>query len=283
MIRQPTRLVAVLAVLAWALPLSGQATPDSGVGVSGTVLDLRSGTPIPTASVRFVDPDEDRLVREAHTDGQGRFALDDMPVGAYRVEVSALGYQSLTEAVDIVGLGEVDIRIEMVPEALELDPVVVVTAMSPGRLARSGFFDRKQSAIGTFLTREEILRRAHTGLLSDVFRTIPGARVVPGAGFGQVPRIQFRGGCEPPVWVDGLRLMGGTTVDEVISAYEVEGMEVYRGITAPAPFINRDGCGAIAVWTRDPGRGVGTEGLFPTAGRTVIGLGAIFVSFFLAF
>ena len=282
MIRQPTRLVAVLAVLAWALPLSGQATPDSGVGVSGTVLDLRSGTPIPTASVRFVDPDEDRLVREAHTDGQGRFALDDMPVGAYRVEVSALGYQSLTEAVDIVGLGEVDIRIEMVPEALELDPVVVVTAMSPGRLARSGFFDREKTAIGTFLTREEILRRAHTGLLSDVFRTIPGARVVPG-GFGQFSRVQFRGGCEPSVWIDGLRLMGGTTVDEVVSAYEVEGMEVYRGITAPFPFMTRDGCGAIAVWTRDPGRGVGTEGLFPTAGRTVIGLGAIFVSFFLAF
>jgi len=283
MIRQPTRLTVILAVLAWALPLSGQATPDSEVGVSGTVLDLRSGTPIPTASVRFVDPDEDRLVREAHTDGQGRFALDDIPVGAYRVEISALGYQSLSEAVDIAGLGEVDIRIEMVPEALELDPVVVVTAMSPGRLARSGFFDRRQIAIGTFLTREEILSRAHTGLLSDVFRTIPGARVVPGAGFGQFPRVQFRGGCEPPVWIDGLRLMGGTTVDEVISAYEVEGMEVYRGITAPAPFMNRDGCGAIAVWTRDPGRGVGTEKLFPTTGRTIMGLGAIFVSFFIAF
>jgi len=283
MIRQLSRLSAVVAVLACALPLSGQDAPGSHVPVSGTVQDLRAGTPIPAASVRLLHPDEDRTVREAQSDGRGRFNLEEVPLGSYRIEVSALAYHSISEAVDIVGLGTVDIRIDMVPEAFELDPVVVVTTTTSSRLARSGFFERQQRAIGTFLTRDEILRRAHIGLLSDVFRTIPGARVVPGAQFGQVPRIQFRGGCEPPVWVDGLRLMAGTTVDDVLSAYDVEAMEIYRGITTPAPFLNRESCGAIAVWTRDPGRGVGTEGLLPSFGRTIVGLGAVLTSVFIAF
>lgn len=266
---------ALLVGTGAAASLAGQEERSGpGVPVVGTVLDIRSGTAVPVASIRLIRDGEDRAHREATSARTGSFNLGTVPAGSYRIEASALGYRPVSESVEILALGAVELRIELVPEALELDPIVVTRA-SGGRLLRTGFHERRQTGLGTYLTREEVLQRANTGILSDVFRTLPGTRVVP-TPFGQSPRVQLRGGCEPSVFVDGLRLMSGTTVDEVLVAYDVEAMEVYRGSTAPAQFAGRgSSCGAIVVWTREPGRASGGDGFLPSFGRAFFGLGTI--------
>lgn len=266
----PWLLLSLVAVS----PLEGQDPPEARVPVTGIVLDVQSGSGIPAASIRLVNVEDEGVHREARSDQDGRFHLPHVPAGRYRLEVSALSYLQLLEEIDILGLGPADIRVEIVPEALELDAVVVTTTAG-GWLARTGFYERRNHAVGTFLTRAEIQRHTTGPLLSDVFRMMPGARVVRPAGFGEPARVEFRGGCEPPIFVDGNPLMSETTVDEVLESYDVEGMEVYRGVSVPPQFAGRGSCGAIVVWTREPGRGEGSSAILPNLGRALVGLGTI--------
>jgi hypothetical protein len=281
-VRRPASVFALIATLAWAAPVSGQPAADSDVPVTGVVLDLPTGAVLPAASIALYRSDDDRASRESLTDDDGRFHLEPVPPGSYRIEVSALGYRTVRESLEIRAHGPLDVQIEIVPEALELEPVVV-TVTSSRWLGRTGFFDRRTRAVGTFFTRMEILRNATTSLLSDVFRMVPGARVVPPAEFGQTARVEFRGGCEPALFVDGNPMISGTSVDDVLQAHDVEGMEVYRGITVPPQFSGRGSCGAIVVWTREPGRGDGSVALFPTLGRALLGLGAVITAVFISF
>jgi 5-hydroxyisourate hydrolase-like protein (transthyretin family) len=269
---------AAIALASTASTLLGQGTPRSELTVSGMVLDHASGSPVVAALVQLFQPGEGVPIREALTDQNGRFQMDGLRSGEYRIRLDAFGFRELDEMVEFLDLGQVDLRVEMIPEALELDPVVVTRA-TRSRLDRAGFYERRQRGIGVYLTRDEILRRTTSFQVSEALRGIPGARVVMGP-FGEPSRVQFRGGCEPDLFIDGSPTQVGTTVDEVLSVDDLEGLEVYRGITVPAQFTTRSGCGAIVAWTRQPGVVAGDP---LTWARAVMGVGAILSTFIVAF
>ena len=275
-------LPLLLAGMFTSAALSAQDSAPPGILVLGEIQDIRLSTPLRAAAIELVPAETDRPTRETQTNQQGRFRLESVLPGRYRLEVRLLGYHPIEEVVDIPREGPVDLQIEMVPDALELDPIVVASNTS-GRLERTGFFDRREDRTGSFFTREEVRRMGATGLLSDVFQVIPGVRVRHNP-FGVSNQVVLRGGCEPALFVDGNELITGTPVDEVMNVYDVEGMEVYRGITAPAQFSTGT-CGAIVMWTREPGRGAGDAAslIFPSFSRAVAGLGALGFAIYLAF
>ncbi len=272
----------VLVGLIAGFSLSGQDTAPQGILVLGEVQDIRLSTPVRAATVVLTPEAADRPRRETRTDQHGRFRLESVLPGRYRLEVQFLGYHPIDELVTIPRDGPMELKVEIVPDALELDPVVVASNTS-GRLERTGFFDRRDDRTGSFFVREELREMAATGLLSDVFQVIPGVRVQH-TPFGQPSRVVLRGGCEPALYLDGNELIAGTPVDEVMNAYDLEGMEVYRGIMAP-PQFSTGTCGAIVMWTREPGRGAGDRAslIFPTFTRAVAGLGALGFAVYLAF
>jgi hypothetical protein len=129
----------------------------------------------------------------------------------------------------------------------ELDKVIVLArvAASGGRLKE--FYERKRrGGWGRFIEREEIERR-HPLWMSDMLRMVPGVRVSPGRGAGNV--VRMRGGCSPTLWLDGMPLRG-TQIDEVVFPADVAGVEVYHSTGMPVQFMSHGGCGAIVVWTR---------------------------------
>jgi len=272
----------VLVGMFTSLSLSGQDTVPRGVLVLGEIQDIRLSTPVRAAEVLLTPAEADRPPRETRTNQHGRFRLESVPPGRYRLQVQFLGYHPIDEVIDIPAEGPMELQIEIVPDALELDPIVVASNTS-GRLERTGFFDRREDRTGSFFVREEIRGLAATGLLSDVFQVIPGVRVQH-TPFGAPSRVVLRGGCEPALFLDGNELIAGTPVDEVTSPYDLEAMEVYRGITAPSQFSTGT-CGAIVMWTREPGRGAGDRAslIFPTFTRAVVGLGALGFAVYLAF
>ena len=84
-------------------------------------------------------------------------------------------------------------------------------------------------------------------LFSDLFRMVPGARVLPAGPMEQ--SIRLRGGCRPTLWVDGARLMTSEGADHLIQAMDLEAVEVYHSSTVPVEF-GASSCGAIVVWTK---------------------------------
>lgn len=276
-IRRPGSALAmpVAVVLVLSFPgLSWSSLGAQDLSIIGSIVDHTTGTAIAAASFTLSDQDASEPARQALSDADGRFQIDGVRPGIHRVAIEALGYRPISEVVELFDASSVQFRVELVPRALELDGVVVMST-ARSALDRVGFYDRRAHGLGHHLTRDEILERS-TFRVSDVFRTLPGARVVPRPGVGDGADVRLRGGCTPDLILDGMRTVDGTSVDDVLRVEDVAAIEVYRGSTAPAQFSHSI-CGAILVWTRMPSVETGT----PTSWKRLLGVTAFALGAFL--
>ena len=102
--------------------------PLSVAQISGVVRDP-SGEPVSRASVTLAGSGDAALT--SATDGQGRFRFDRLKSGAYRLAVSAPGFESVTKPVEL-GDKPVDLSI-----ALELEGVKTSVTVTAGSLRNS--------------------------------------------------------------------------------------------------------------------------------------------------
>lgn len=216
--------------------------------VTGTVEDRDRGSGVTSASVRLVRQADDSTftgpASQTTTGRGGEFSIDGLSAGLYQLTVGALGYVELRETIQVVG--ESHIRIGLVPDAIALEPLVVVTRRSR-YLEGAGFYRRREMARrrSTF-TREEIEASSGTKV-SDVLRTVPGV-TIQHRGMGS-PLVLLRGRCQPDVVLDGINLGVSALIDDMVRPGDVEGLEIHRGITVP---FSSSSCGALVVWTIDP-------------------------------
>jgi hypothetical protein len=225
-------------------------SPALAVAVTGVVTDRRIGVPVTSAAVVLARMHgDDGVVGAAHevvSGSSGRFSFPGLVPGRYLLSVRALGYSTLAEEIEVTGVSLLEIA--MVPEAVALEPVIVVTRRSR-YLENVGFFQRREAGrTRTTFTRGEVLAISGN-LLSDVLRTVPGVtlrRTRTGTS-----AVLFRGGCQPDLVLDGVNLGRGAFIDDVIRPRDVEGLEVHRGGTRLLPFSN-SACGTLVVWSADP-------------------------------
>ncbi len=269
-----------LTLVAWALfPSVLQAqggspgiNPRAGTQIHGSVMDRLSGDPIPIAPVVLFPPQSaDQPVWTGVTDETGRFLTEILPLTRYRVTIEAAHFSTLEGEVVLEEAGEVDLRVQMVRVDYALDPVIAL-AVRRSRLERVGFYDRLEVGIGHFVTREQLVASEQSSV-SEVLREVPGVRIVP--GIARASRILLRGGCLPRVVLDGLLLTGRVVVDDLVSTYDVEAIEVYHGASAPILYTGETTCGVVMVWTRNPGS---TEGRPGSWKRTLIIVGMTLVT-----
>jgi hypothetical protein len=125
--KQRPILFALAAVL-----LSGGVCGASAQAVRGVVVDDQSLTRVSTATVRLVQ--DGKLGRGTETDAQGRFFLVLPGDGAYRLEVSRLGYETTrSQMFDVERHDTVSVEFRIAPHAVLLDPIVVTARSRRGR------------------------------------------------------------------------------------------------------------------------------------------------------
>lgn len=247
----PLRAVAtlLLAPLAAAGQEPELAPERSGGGrVLGAVMELGGERPLMGATVLLTLPGGAPAgTREADEDG--RFLFTALAPGRYFLEIRTLGYRTARDSLEVTPGSLTLVEAELAPEALELEPIVVTTTRR-GRLDTAGFEDRRRLGIGSFLAGDEI--RSTASRASDLLRGQAGVRVVPLPG-RSAGEIRMRGECRPDLVIDGMRVRpgGGLSIDDLVSASDVEALEIYRGAQAP-PQYSSSSCGAVLVWTRLP-------------------------------
>ncbi len=251
--------------------------PAERVELVGSVVDRRTGEPLPAAMVElFPFPVEGEPIWSGQSDARGRFRTESVPLGAYQLGVEVLPFTGLAHPIVFSEAGIVDVRVEMVRVDYELEPVVV-SARRQTNLERSGFFERQERGMGQFVTRDEIEASAALRV-SDLFRRIPGARVVRGSRGGiERESVRLRGGCMPRFVIDGMMLNGPVVIDDLLATTDVEAVEVYHGANAPIRFAGQSSCGVVMVWTRDP---VTAEGSPLSWRRVVAAVGLVLLAFF---
>ena len=90
-------ILPLAAILVTALPVFAQGG-NAGT-VQGTVADP-SGAVIPNAVIRLHN-DRSGLDRTINSDAQGQFTISNLPFNTYHVDVSAGGFASLNQTVDV--------------------------------------------------------------------------------------------------------------------------------------------------------------------------------------
>jgi len=181
------------------------------------------------------------------TGPEGEFLLGEVIPGLFNLRVTLLGYHELRDTLEVLPESVLYLTLPLSISPVRLDPIVVVSRRQPQHMR--AFEARRRTARGVFFTREEI-QASGAYEFTDLLRRVPGARVVPTGGFGN--RVEFRGGCRPDLWVDGV--MAGTTsdLDSFLRPEEMEGVEIYKGAELPMEF-GSNLCGSIVIWTAPGG------------------------------
>ena len=249
---RPAGRVALILVLATGAPrASAQVRTASLVGVVRDTI----GAPVSGVEVWLRGTD-----LYTHTADNGGFRLLDITPGDAKLTLRRLGFEPLTVDIKL----SPGVRDTVVISLSILAASIAGMSVEEERMTRStrllkGFWDRRASGFGHFVTRAEIeAKDAHN--FADLVRMTPGLSVVT-VGGRQSIRLRNNGGrgdCPPQYWLDGSRI-DNAGPDE-FEPSTLEAVEIYNGVaTIPPQFSPRmvsfgpRTCGAIVVWSRLPG------------------------------
>jgi hypothetical protein len=179
---------------------------------------------------------------QAHVSQTGAFALSGLPAGTQSVEIRAFGFEPKRATVDVSNdsLTTVAVILDRTVQTLG-----AVTIYGKSNSSLAAFDRRRRSSFGHFVTAADIERRQPIRT-TDMLRTLPGVRVVPGTGFGDVVLVR---GCKPTVYYNGMR-MGDDAAEEIdllANPSEVTAIEVYTSVGRPVEYWGNS-CGTVVLW-----------------------------------
>ncbi len=241
------------------ITLSAAVTQGGVLSFVGTVIDEKSGNPVPAATVSIGE------TASTSTDATGSFSVSlivNDPARAISVRAGRIGYLPLQGSVEVAEAEQkITLRLALEPSPIELSEIVVE---GESRLVPSymiGFYERMRLNNGTFFTAEEI-EKLNPPRTSELLRRVAGLDVIESGALAlsEQPTYRFSSGgvlgCpEANLFVDGVRVLP-QSFGLMIQPDRLAGIEVYRGAVTPAQFdvINRgdgsSGCGAIVAWTK---------------------------------
>ena len=235
-------MLAVLSLLTAASALQAQV-------ISGTLMESESRTPLSGGQVTLLDRDS-ATVAKFRTDSAGAFRFAIPRAGSYRLLAEQLGYRAaISPKLTIGSLDTLEVEFNLARDVVVLEPLVVTARTRRLTPAARRFYERANNSIGgSFITRAEI-EQAHPLRTTDLLNRLPGVQTTPTLGGNSVT---IRGNCRPSVYVDGVRVRGYRTIDDLVQPLELEGVEVYRNASeAPVEYTGIGaGCAAILLWTR---------------------------------
>jgi len=190
----PTRLAVIGIALFLAAPLTAQQESRRPVGtLVGRVLSGTNNAGIPEARIEVVGTG-----RSAVTGEGGKYLIDSIPVGAWRVRATAIGFDPVILSDVLVGSGKpVELEVRLAPRVVQLEEVAVDAPY---------FSPQIESATSNQTLSAEDVRRA-PGVQEDVVRAVA---LLPGvaATTGGRNDLAVRGGApyENLFLVDGLEV-----------------------------------------------------------------------------
>lgn len=223
--------------------------------LEGQVLDAETGEPLAGTSVLI-----EELEIGATSDAEGEFLLEGIQPGSYTLVITFIGYDEKTRTVDIAADELTSLQIELTPEALGLDELVVTGQAGDTRRREMG------SSIASVST-EDFEGAAIQSTSQLLQGRAAGMRVEAGGGkVGQASRVNLRGvssitqGNQPIIYVDGVRVdnsqatgvwtggQGWSGLDDLNPA-DIERIEVVRGASAATLYGTEASSGIIQIFT----------------------------------
>jgi TonB-linked SusC/RagA family outer membrane protein len=260
-------VLATVVVAAFAvLPAVAQQTGT----VSGMVTEAGSGDPLPGVQL-FVAGETGGAGRIVAISGDdGRYTLNNVPVGQVQVRARLVGYSSRSANLTLTAGQTADVNFQLSRSVIALDEIVVSGA--------GGQTEKKQlgNTIAT-IDAAAIGQQSSVSSFSEALSARePSVVGLPSSGLaGEGARIRIRGtnslsiSNEPVVYVDGVRIDGGGGFDmnvgaggggtpsrlDDINPEFIERIEILKGAAAATLYGSEASSGVIQIFTKQGSRG----------------------------
>ena len=233
------------------------ALAQEGGIVTGTVLESRAQRPLQGAQISLAGTGLGSLVNS-----QGRFLLQNVPVGTHTLRVQIIGYRTQERSITVpVGQTVVE-NFELDFEALGLDEIIVTGTV--GTIQKRAV----ANVVGTLKAVEQLERTAPISVQQMLVAQVPGVSVQIGTGSaGSGGGIQIRGrssvalNSQPLLYIDGVRANGsvggfgafassGTSRLNDLNPEDIERIEIIKGPAAATLYGTEASAGVIQVITK---------------------------------
>lgn len=240
--------------LAMMLTVSG----TNAVSAQTFVVTVRDtlGNPVDNTSLTLVDS-SGRARATARSGKEGNARMPRADTGAFRVYARRFGFRPKhSDYFRIGGNDTAAVKIELVPTATMLDPVVISAERDELRDARNPFGINLRATGGKIITRTEV----DYGILGarDVADVLQ-RQAIAGVRIDQRRRCltSTRSGRCLPFVVDGFVYRDGSVLQDAVMVESIDYMVVLRGLEVGVRYgaIANDGILLIATrrdWRRDP-------------------------------
>ena len=258
-------VLCLAAAGAAAVPLSARRQVASPNQPEGRVTDRASGAPVAGATVALWPPHPgeagdlaEEAIRRAVTDERGAFAAEDAWDPGGIVEVSALGYTTLTLTWSEAAAASW--RFELARDPLALDEVVVTASVRA----------RRRSEIALPMESVEATEIAAAGAPSAdrLLAELPGIQVAAGAPVGADLLIRGMGGPRVLVLLDGQPVTGALIENRDLSRLSLAGIDRVEIVKGPLSSLYGSDAlgGVINVISRPPTAGFRMDARAASAG-----------------
>jgi hypothetical protein len=219
------RIISIIALLAVAITMSAQGT------IKGKVEDGESKEPLSYVTVKVSKAGQSKVVKGTVTDMSGGFSVSGLPYGKYDVQMSFVGYKSITRQVNLhKGNSTVNIgKVHMGEDGNQLSEVTVVGQQSSVKLE----VDRKTYDVSNDLSNIG-------ASASEALENIPSVEV------DNDGNISLRGSTSVEVWINGKS--SGLTSDNrgtILQQIPAESIDRIEVIDNPSAKFSAEGSSGI--------------------------------------
>lgn len=240
------QLKNILAVVAFMFAATFQVLSQatlSDANIIGHVIEKETGEHIPGFTIRIPGTS-----MGAMTDASGHYSITNLAPGKYTVEALCVGYMTVKHEVSIAAHQTVEVNFEVMPDAMQLEQVVVTGNKSEVK--------RRNSSSLVTIVGAPMFNLVSATCLADGLNFQPGVRVendCQNCGFTQV-RINGLDGHYSQILMNSRPVFSALTGVyglEQIPANMIERVEVMRG-GGSALFGSSAIGGTINIITKDP-------------------------------
>lgn len=207
------------------------ANAQSGI-ITGMVVDATSKQPVEFATIAVLNRRDSSLVTGGVTNEKGAFTVDQIPVGAYRVRISYIGYRNSVRDNLVIQSRKLEVNlgtIQLRPSAQNLEEVVVTAEKEQFQTS----IDKR-----VFDVQRNIVSEG--GSATDVLQTVPSVSVdVDG-------NINLRGSGNVIVLINGRpSSLTGADRSAILDQLPANSIERVEVVTNPSARYDAEGMAGI--------------------------------------
>lgn len=225
--------------------------------VKGIVVDIATEKPIANTIIMLLEKKTINAI--ALSDSTGLFIFENVSVDRFNLVAKRIGYaEVMIGPLLMTKVDTLKLIVKLEVNGILMDEIIVQEKKIDESLKRAGYYDRKESGIGKYLSFKDLMGNTFNKT-SDALKTIPNMIIRDDMGTITIYSSRYRTGTglfgsENPkvvVYIDGI-LIDNHDLVNTIGPKDIAAIEFYKSSsTAPLQYSgnSRPG-GVLLIWTK---------------------------------